>query len=206
MVHYVPSEFGAWLLAMSSSANRSPVIDPLSTNEDCEQWFLTNGGYLHPHIELSSDSITGQCLRVKPESDISADTTIVSCPHKLALSWPSARKFHYPEVQLPPCSQHVATRFFLMKQRLLGPASPWWPYIKMLPQFFNTPLYYDSKDMAWIRGTNLGNGKKVREDDWHNEYDEAVRTLFPTGIDNKQKNLWTWSVSTCSPAGRWWRC
>ena len=185
-------EFGAWLLRTEVSANKSPSIE--TGEKDFEKWFVTNGGYLHPHIVITEDPVAGKSLRVKPEQLIPPDSTLVSCPHHLSLSWPNAHKSHFPQVQHPSCSQHVATRFFLMKQRLLGVTSPWWPYIAMLPLSFNTPLYYDPADMVWIRGTNLGRAKKVREDAWRAEYEEGIKILFPNEIDAEHKELWTWLV------------
>lgn len=186
--------FGTWLLANDSRTNTSPQIDPETSSNDFETWFLANGGYLHPSIELAASPSDGNFLRVKPSRSILSGSTIVSCPHNLALSWPSAHKFHFPDVRLPPVTQHVATRFFLIKQRLLKEQSPWWPYIRMLPESFNTPLYYNSEDLAWIRGTNLGRARKVREDAWRDEYDEAIKTLFPSETDNERKTVWTWFV------------
>ena len=189
----MPLDFGTWLLTFEKSAIMSPQIDPLSTSEDFETWFCSNGGHIHPNVELTSGP-HGHLLRVKPEQTIPPASRIISCPHSLALSWPSAHKFHYPEVQLPQCSQHVVTRFFLMKQRLLGPASPWWPYIRMFPQSFNTPFFYGPEDFAWIRGTNLGRAKKVREEAWRNEYEEGIKTLFPMEDVAQRQQTWSWFV------------
>lgn len=159
-------EFATWLIANDRLANRSPCIVPSSTLDDFETWFLTNGGYIHPSIEIASSPSCGNFLRVVPENTVHSASTIVSCPHSLALSWPSAHRFHYTDVQLPQCTQHVATKLFLMKQKLLKDQSPWWPYMRTIPETFSTPLYYDSEDCAWIRGTNLGRAGKVRENAW----------------------------------------
>lgn len=201
----MPLEFGTWLLTMDVLTNHSPHIDPKSTSEDFETWFLSNNGYIHPEIELLSDSMRGRFLRVKTDHTIPRASTVVSCPHHLTLSWPNAHRFHFPEVQLPSCTQHVATRLCLMKQRLLGEASPWWPYIRILPTSFDTPLYYDSEDMTWIRGSNLGRARKVREDAWRDEYNEAMKMLFPTGVDEKRRKMWTWSVLIGFSGWRIWR-
>ena len=188
------SEFRTWLLDMDTAANQSPLVYPDSIKKDFQEWFFANGGYLHPDIELILDPSKGKSLRVKHDHTIAPASNIVSCPHNLALSWPSACKFHFPNIKLPPFSEHTATRFFLMKQRLLGDISPWSPYIKTLPCSFDTPLYYSSEDLAWIRGTNLGRAKKVREVAWREEYDGAIDVLFPIGTNDRQKRLWSWSV------------
>ena len=187
-------EFRTWLLSMDSSANLSPLLSLTSREQSFEEWFFANGGYLHPEIELILDPAKGKSLRVKHGHTISPGSKIVSCPHHLALSWPTACKFHFPNIRFPSFSQQVATRFFLMKQRLLGDLSSWSPYIKTLPCSFDTPLYYGPEDLAWIRGTNLGHTKKVREAAWREEYDGAMEILFPNEIDDRQKTLWTWSV------------
>ena len=176
--------------------NRSSLIEENSINQDFETWFMANGGYLHPHIELTSNPISRKSLHVKSDHTVSPSSTIVACPHTLALSWPNASRSHFPEVQLPQLSQRVATRFFLMKQRLLKETSSWWPYIRILPLTFDTPLYYDSEDMAWINGTNLGRARKVREDAWRDEYEGAMNVLFPKGTDREQREQWNWWVST----------
>lgn len=191
-------DFGQWLLASNDDANTSVHMDPKSISEDFETWFLANGGHIHPSIELASSPVDGHFLRVEYEQTIPAASTIVSCPHSLALSWPSAHKFHYPDIKTPICSQHVATRFFLMKQKLLEKKSPWWPYLAMLPESFNTPMYYEMEDLAWIRGTNLGNGKRVREIAWRGEYEQARLNLFPQGSECELRETWTWFVPVSS--------
>lgn len=185
-------DFVTWLAADDSCANTSSHIESGSHREDFESWFSTNGGYIHPSIELGSSPLGGNSFHVKPERTISPGSTIVSCPHSLALSWPSAQKFHYPDIQLPACTQHVATRFFLMKQKLLEERSPWWPYVRMLPENFNTPPYYSPEDFAWLRGTNLGRASELRECDWRGEFDEMMKALLLKGIPDEKKRLWTW--------------
>ena len=82
-----------------------------------------------------------------------------------------------------------------MKQRLLEVQSLWWPYIKSLPLSFNTPLWYDEIDLIWLRGTNLGNAKDIREEAWRQEYEKTMQSLFHSGFDAKAKQLWTWYVN-----------
>ena len=194
----MPLEFVAWLLSLDVEANTSPLIESESSHADFQSWFLSNGGYIDPDVELRSDPESGWSLFVKSDRVVSPDSTIISCPHKLALSWHSAHVLHFQKLQRPPFSQHVASRFFLMKQRLLGEKSSWAPYIAALPLSFNTPLYYDDEDMAWIRGTNLGRAKEVREDAWRSEYDEAISMLFAPDTDIEHKDVWSWSVSFIS--------
>ena len=187
-----PLEFRKWLLTLDISANQSPLIDTNYASESFETWFLAHGGYVHPHVEVMESTAMGRSLRVKPRHSIPKSSIIISCPHSLIFSWSNLHKYHFPDVQLPSCSQNIALRLCLMKQRMLGIASPWCPYIKMLPVSFDTPLYYQSDDLIWIQGTNLGHARKVREEAWRKEYNEAIEMLFSSESDRANDSMWTW--------------
>ena len=187
-----------WLLDLSTPANDFPCITSNTAEGAFELWFRANGGYINPDVEITSNQSEGNSLQVRADRDLAPDTTIISCPHHLTVSWPSAHRYHLSYIQ-SAFRPHVATRLFLMKQYLLQEYSPWWPYIRNLPQPYqkdslNTPLYYDSDDLLWIAGTNLEHARKVRLDTWRKEFDDAVRELFHDQSDKYQSELWTWSV------------
>ena len=187
------ADLRTWLLASNHSHPSTPKVETSPVGEDFESWFLTNGGYLHPSVEIASDDFAGNLVRVKQNHVLSAGSIIVSCPHHLTISWPVINQLHFPDVH-SKFTPHVATRLFLMKQRLLKAQSPWWPYINSLPSSFSTPLWYDENDLIWLRGTNLGNAKKIREEAWRQEYENAMQFLFTPGSDSQQQHLWTWFV------------
>ena len=187
------ADLKSWLLASNHSHPPTPKIETSPIGEDFESWFLTNGGYLHPSVEIASDASDGNFVRVKQNHILSAGSIIVSCPHHLTISWPVINQLHFPDVH-STFTPHVATRLFLVKQRLLKAQSPWWPYINSLPFSFSTPLWYDENDLIWLRGTNLGNAKKIREEAWRQEYQNAMQSLFTRGSDSQQQHLWTWFV------------
>ena len=190
-----------WLLDLSDSANTfSQIISASSDN--FELWFLSNGGYINPAIKITSSIPNGTFLRVDGEETLLPGANIISCPHKLTISWPSIRNYHLNNVR-SSMRPHVATRLFLMKQYILREKSPWWPYIKSIPQpyqndAFNTPLYYDAGDMVWIRGTNLEYARQVREDAWRKEYNDAMRETYREKLTAEDGQVWTWFV--CSPS------
>ncbi|MCJ1379678.1 hypothetical protein MMC17_002780 [Xylographa soralifera] len=78
-------------------------------------------------------------------------------------------------------SPEVLTRFFLMEQFLRAEDSFWHPYIRMLPQpaddALDTPMFYSPEDCVWIKGTNLEGTRKVRLEQWKQEYQKAVDLL-----------------------------
>ena len=186
------TDFRLWLLASDHCSFSTSKIETSPIGEDFESWFLANGGYLHPSVEIACAD-HGNLVRVRQDHVLFPGSMIVSCPHQLTISWPGVNHYHFPNV-LSALTPHVATRLFLMKQCLLREQSPWWPYINSLPSSFSTPLWYDDNDLLWLRGTNLGNAKQVREEAWRQEYENAMRSLFANGFGVEQKHLWTWFV------------
>lgn len=171
--------------------------------DDFKKWFLSHGGKIDVNVVIDSGS-DGFYLRVSNKKDLSPKTLVVSCPHSLTISSHSVVKDPYlsrldlNSVEQLSLHQSVFTRFFLVNQFLLQRESLWWPYIRILPQpasaggNFNTPPWYDSEDLPWIRGTNLEFGTKKLEESWRQEYDTAIN-LFASR-DLKQTEKWTWFV------------
>lgn len=187
------ADLKTWLLASDHSHLPAPRIETSPIGDDFESWFLTNGGYIHPSVEIAADDQNGNFLRVKQNQILSPGSIVVSCPHHLTISWPIIKQLHSPDVH-STFTPHVATRLFLMKQRLLKEQSPWWPYINSLPDSFSTPLWYNENDLIWLRGTNLGKAKEIREEAWRQEYENAMQLLFSKGSDSQLKHSWTWFV------------
>ena len=185
------TDFRLWLIA-SDQGGCATKIETSPPDEGFESWFLANGGYLHPSIEIASGD-DGNHVRVKQDHVLLPGSLVVSCPHELIISWPGVNRHHFPDVH-STLAPYVATRLFLMKQCLLKEQSPWWPYINSLPRSFNTPLWYDENDLVWLRGTNLGNAKEVREEAWRQEYEHVMQSLFAKGLESEQRRLWTWFV------------
>ena len=182
-------DFRTWLVASDSFSTK---IQSSPAGGDFESWFLANGGYLHPSVEIASGD-EGNIIRVKQDHTLLPGSMIVSCPHELTISWPGVNKCHFPHVH-STFTPHIATRLFLMKQYLLREHSPWWPYINSLPRSFSTPLWYDDDDLIWLRGTNLGKAKEIREEAWRQEYENAMQLLFADGSGLERMTPWTWFV------------
>lgn len=164
---------------------------------DFKSWFLSHGGSFHPDTEIGSSS-DGFFMRVCDERDLPPGALVVSCPHTLIISSHSAVQDpflgQFDSRSLP---QLVITRIFLVKQFLLREKSFWWPYIRMLPQpdalhKFNTPLWYEPEDLAWIRGTNLEFGAQRMDSRWRQEHEEATSLFKSRGCE--QVESWSWFV------------
>lgn len=174
--------------------------------ENFKSWFLTHGGSFHPDTDIGSNA-DGFFICVRGERDLLPGARVVSCPHALIISWlnafrdPLLGQFDLQSVSRL-ISQLVITRIFLMIQFLLREQSLWWPYIRMLPQpdalhKFNTPLWYEPEDLAWIRGTNLEFGAQRTERLLRQEYEEAASLFRSRG--SKQVESWSWFVLDVDP-------
>jgi hypothetical protein len=175
-----------------------------SRGEFCN-WFVAGGGIIHPNVEIASDS-TGSYLRALSGHDIAAECPIISCPHNLIISWPQV--VHDPDLFLDRfdirrashlIDEAVIIRFFLIREYALKEKSQWWPYIRMLPQpdsanQLDTPLWYGSKELIWIRGTNLEFGANIKEKMWRQEYEEGMGLLNPAADGSAEQPPWSWSV------------
>ena len=184
-----------FLFSINNCLFSAVKMESSPVGEDFESWFLTNGGYLNPAVELASDDNNGNFVRVKQHHVLSPGSVIVSCPHQLIIPSLATLNQICPQDIRSTFTPHVATRLFLIKQRLLKKQSSWWPYINSLPRSFSTPLWYDENDLIWLRGTNLGKAKEIREEAWRQEYEKAMQSLFANGSDSQQKHLWTWCVN-----------
>ena len=178
--------------------------------EDFKSWFLSHGGAFHPDTDIGFNS-DGFFTRVRDGRDLLPGALVVSCPHALVISGldaihdPFLGQFDLQSVS-PLLNQLVFTRIFLMKQFLLREKSLWWEYIRMLPQpdalhKFNTPLWYEPEDFAWIRGTNLELGAQRMETLWRQEFEEAASLFRWTG--SEQAESWSWFVFDADQ-NFWW--
>ena len=167
-----------------------------------KQWFLSKGGYFHPDVDIASNS-NGLYLRTCSQRYLAPGSLVVSCPPCLTISWYNATRDPFlgqcdPQNASHNIKQYVLTRFFLVKQFLLQEQSPWWLYIRILPQpddtnRLNTPLWYEFEDFAWIRGTNLELSARNLETAWLEEYEAAMKVFSLR--DSKQTKLWSWFVA-----------
>ena len=169
----------------------STVKNPSVYIRDITKWLESAGGFIHSAVEIvhSNDAI-GYSLRVQKNHDVLEGSRIASCPSSLTMSVLSMRRAEnsWPENFLSFFSQspEVLTRFFLMEQYLIAEDSFWHPYIKMLPQpeddALDTPVFYSPEDCVWISGTNLEGTRKVRLEQWKQEYQKAVDLLRSSDV------------------------
>ncbi|EEP80234.1 predicted protein [Uncinocarpus reesii 1704] len=179
--------------AYTPNPKRLPLFD----------WIKALGGGLPDQIELSTDPIKGQCLRVRdalPES-LASGTCCAICPIQATMSIMNldnairgvpSHGFDYSPDFFAAVEEPGALAFFLMDQYLLGDESFWAPYIQSLPDDsqFTRLEYYTGDDLKWLEGTNL---LKLRE-----KLLERLKAKYETGLrllkefPNKNTPKYTW--------------
>ncbi|MCJ1399219.1 hypothetical protein MMC11_002421 [Xylographa trunciseda] len=188
----------------------STLKDPSVYIQEIVNWLQLGGGFIHPAVEIvHSDDATGYSLRVRKDHNVPEGSRIISCPRSLTISvlsmggaenlWPE--EFMSFFTQFP----EVLTRFFLMEQFLIAEDSFWHPYIRMLPQpaddALDTPMFYSPEDCLWIQGTNLEGTRKVRQEQWKQEYEKALDLLKYNDIARYEllsenwRELYVWAAT-----------
>ena len=148
-----------------------------------------------------SNTSAGTHLRVSDGRVLPADSLIISCPHKLTISWLNVTESFLCQFnleELPYVVNHVViVRLFIVNEYLKQRKSFWWPYLRSLPQpsephLLGTPLWYDDQDWTWIRGTTLELNARKTEQRWREEYADAMGCLDPASRPNTSE--WSWFV------------
>ena len=168
-------------------------------------WSKNHGAHLHESIIFTREDDAGISLRTKQDSaPISAGSQLVTCPYTLSISYLNAldtpsfpsRSAKFPESFLVRFPKETVMVFFLTQQWLLKETSFWWPYIRCLPQpdepdRLGTPLHFSSRDLLWLKGTNLEKAAEERAESWKSMFRDARDQLEICGWD---VGLYTWSV------------
>ncbi|EDO03510.1 hypothetical protein SS1G_05991 [Sclerotinia sclerotiorum 1980 UF-70] len=155
------------------------------------QWTTRSGAYLHPDVEIYKDAVTG--LSFKAQKTIPPQTSIVRCSYQISLSYlnavgnysqfPSTEPFPIEFLEtLKQDDPNIIGHFFLMQQYLKCEKSPWWQYIRLLPQpgdpkSLGIPIWWPEEDQKFLAGTNAGPPLQKREQMWRDQWKKGVVLL-----------------------------
>ncbi|KAF2460255.1 hypothetical protein BDY21DRAFT_160128 [Lineolata rhizophorae] len=173
---------------------------PSASANSLSSWFVQNGGFINDAAELVEDD--DRNISVIARHDINAErglTLVLRCPLSVTISYlnacpqsvrPDLDKIRrYPESKssrlagkVPPS---VVANFFLAEQSLIKDGSYWAPYVASLPgqHQFTTPLYFEEKDLMWLKGTNLLNASQAVMSSRMEEHKNGLEILGSEGID-----------------------
>lgn len=162
-----------------------------------------HAGLINPQDEILTcpATISLSYLNALTDGPLLSTTCHESTAHASSAKSDSSGPAFPPEfMALPP---HIISRFFLIKQYLLGKSSFWYPYIATLPQpdqlaSWNLPPFWPQEDAAFLEDTNTGIAAAEIHDAVKAEYKQARRILKSAGLENYQDytaSLHTWAYS-----------
>ncbi|KAK6332753.1 hypothetical protein TWF696_002775 [Orbilia brochopaga] len=165
------------------------------------EWVVEAGGYISHGLELYRDKIHGYSAKVASHAasitsnrskEVANALTLITCPTTRIFS------LFNPEPDLPAAflqsssiSQHAKACFHLCQHILLEEKSPFWPYLRLLPRSFNTPLYFTDHEMERLAGTNLGAGDVAsRANIWKQEWETGLQSLRNLSMQDVDRYDW----------------
>ncbi|KAI5237028.1 SET domain-containing protein [Aureobasidium subglaciale] len=169
-----------------------------------ENWFRSNGGYLHPAVRLAHDKDQGSHFRAI--AVLEPGTHVLTVPHSLSMSNLNAQvddDFPVFRTHAKEFTVEGLSFFYLMAQWLNKDKSFWKPYLDILPtpeQGFETPIFYDEEDRKWLEGTDLHPTLLGREAAWKKYWEDGVQVMKSAGMDVTEYtwNLFRWAATVYS--------
>ncbi|KAK6342629.1 hypothetical protein TWF718_008024 [Orbilia javanica] len=196
-------------MSEQAPASKKARLDPEASRQYSEhqylrelaEWVIRAGGYISDKLELYKDEKNGFSARIasgdagESGSIGEGPLTLVSCPTSLVFSLASpSPSFPSSFLECPSLSTHAKACFHLSQHLLLKERGQFWPYIRLLPETFDTPLYFSDDEMERLAGTNLGAGDvALRKHLWMEEW-EAGRKLLGEDGNAESARDYTWEL------------
>ena len=172
-------------------------------------WARKNGTFIHPALKLVQTVERGvECLVDENSGGVSSHEVFLRISYQLTFSYWNAisagkepdsyyqpRSAQLPESLLESSADHeTVSAIFLVQQYLLGEASFWYPYIRILPQPHDSndpaiPLLWSEEDRVWLRGTYLEDEVDKKLKDLASRWSEAVELMSQGGWDASEYTL-----------------
>jgi hypothetical protein len=154
-------------------------------------WGDVHGSYLNPNVQIYQDPVTG--LSFRAINNHPSGSKVATCSYQTSLSYLNAIETHkflrhsepFPAEFLNTLSRddpNIIGHFFLMQQYLMGEASFWWHYIRLLPQpdqpqSLGIPIWWPQADRRFLDGTNAEPPLQKRKDLWKAEWSKGIAIL-----------------------------
>ncbi|CAA21252.1 ribosomal lysine methyltransferase Set10 [Schizosaccharomyces pombe] len=162
---------------------------------------LQNGCKLHKSVEFIQSRDDNACFGsyiAVAQNDIAPDQLLISCPFEYAITYNKAKEeLKKLNPNFESCNPHITLCTFLALESLKGIQSKWYGYIEYLPKTFNTPLYFNENDNAFLISTNAYSAAQERLHIWKHEYQEAL-SLHPSPTERFTFDLYIWSATVFS--------
>jgi hypothetical protein len=131
-------------------------------------WARSNDAVISETLSFQSEP-TGCCRTTVP---VAKGTQLFDIPRKIIITAEVACKALPQLVDLPVHAQLCA--FLAYERRQDG---FWKPYLDSLPENFETPPYFDEKELNILEGTNLGFAWTERRCSWKEEFEKARKVI-----------------------------
>lgn len=167
------------------------AMPPANSIQALIHWGGVHQSHLHHNVEIYQDPLTG--LSFRAVNNHPPGTTVVTASHQISLSYLNAieapgfirHSEPFPEEFLSALSKddpNIIGHFFLIQQYLMGEASFWWPYIRLLPQpdqpqSLGIPIWWPRDDRQFLDGTNAEPPLRKRKELWKTEWSRGVAIL-----------------------------
>jgi hypothetical protein len=112
---------------------------------------------------------------------IAANQRLLSCPHAVVIDCKKAAA-GLPTGFSAAVSSCILLRFFLCRERLAGTDSFWYPYLRLLPEKFDTPAFFNDQDWTFLAGTNLAAQRRHAEAEAEQQWGTGIAALKDCGI------------------------
>ncbi|KAI1977444.1 hypothetical protein LOZ53_003946 [Ophidiomyces ophidiicola] len=195
----------------SCTPTQPTLAYPRSKPDPLVNWIKGLGGHLDDAVEIYTDPVGGQCLRVRNTfaGSFPSGASVASCPIKAMMSLANLEDgieglplhdFLHPPEFLPAVGNGPALAFFLMDQYFLGDKSFWAPYIQSLPKdrLLTRLEYYSKEDLEWLEGTNLLAIRENSLKDLKVKYETGIQVLKQSPNINLKNYTWerfVWAFS-----------
>lgn len=153
-----------------------------------EHFLGLNNAFLHPSLTVADSEEAG--VHLHAHAPLPTESTLVSVPHTLALSylnalvdddWPVFKK------QRHRFKVEAIGFWYLCAQYLHREDSFWEDYLSSLPSpksELTQPLFFeDEDDVAWLKGTDVWHTHLQRTEVHRGYYDEGIEVLRGAGVD-----------------------
>lgn len=127
----------------------------MSALDSLISWAIAGGLHAHDRITVSFDTLTGE-RSVKATGQISAGEVLLRVPRSLMFMGKLSMDQHAAAPR--PKRESDCLAFDLLNElrhQSLGTPSFWAPYFAVLPTRLGTPLFFNSTEREWLRGSEL---------------------------------------------------
>lgn len=178
-----------------NSASKVPTQDDIRY---FWQWLSEKGGITSSSSTLVKPEIVPERVGLVAQTNISRGQVVLEVPKNLWISMDTVSASEIGKLcqDLRPW---VAISLFILREKS-RPESPWSPYLSILPEALDSPIFWSEEELADLKGTQLLNStlgyKDYVQSEFLNVQEEIIdpnRHLFDSDI-TQEDFLWAFGI------------